>query len=170
MPDIKRLARHEWLELRDIRLSALRDSPRAFLSTYEQEKDYVEAQWRAELIRGDWYITVLDGKPISLLGATREPDMLPHERFIEYLWVSRTCRRSGIARSMVTAVVGRLQASGVRTVYLWVLDGNEIALNLYKNIGFVSTNHRQDLPEHPALGEEKMRLDLSGWPDTGASR
>ena len=170
MPDIKLLAPDEWLWLQNIRLAALQDSPHAFLATYEQEKRYVEAQWRAEFARGDWYVIVHDDEPVSLLGATREPAMPAHERYIEYLWVSRRRRRSGIARSMLTSVIDRLRGSGVRTVYLWVLDGNEVAIQLYEKVGFVSTNHRLSLPEHPARGEERMRLDLSGWPDIGASR
>jgi ribosomal protein S18 acetylase RimI-like enzyme len=170
MPDIKLLAPDEWLWLQNIRLAALQDSPHAFLATYEQEKGYDEGQWRAEFSRGDWYISVVDGKAVSLLGATSETEMPPHERYIEYLWVSPECRRSGIARSILINVIDRLRGSGVRTVYLWVLDGNEVAIQLYETVGFVGTNHRQDLPEHPARGEERMRLDLSGWLGIGASR
>jgi ribosomal protein S18 acetylase RimI-like enzyme len=170
MPDIKLLAPDEWLWLKNIRLAALQDSPHAFLATYEGEKGYEERQWRAEFSRGDWFTGVLDGRPVSLLGATSEPETPPDERYIEYLWVSPECRHSGIARSMLTTVIDRLQGSGVRTVYLWVLDGNEVAIQLYEKVGFVSTNHRLSLPEHPARGEERMRLDLSGWPDIEASR
>jgi ribosomal protein S18 acetylase RimI-like enzyme len=170
MPDIELLGPDKWFWLRDVRLAALQDSPHAFLSSYERENDYGEDQWRAEFSRGEWYTSILDGRPVSLLGATREPDMPADERYVEYLWVSPVSRRSGIARSMLTSVIDRLQSSGVRTVYLWVLDGNEIAVQLYEKIGFVSTNHRQDLPGHPARGEERMRLDLSGWPDIEASR
>ena len=169
MPDIKLLASDEWFWLKNIRLAALQDSPHAFLATYEGEQGYDEGQWRAEFSRGDWFTSVLDGRPVSLLGATSEPGMPLHERYIEYLWVSPECRHSGIARNMLTTVIDRLHGSGVRTVYLWVLDGNEVAIQLYEKVGFVSTNHRLSLPEHPARGEERMRLELSGWPGTAAS-
>ena len=162
MPDIKRLARDEWLWLRDIRLSALRESPHAFLSAYDQEKGYGEDQWRAEFLRGEWNIGMLRGRPVSLLGVTSEPGAPDHERYLEYLWVAPECRHSGLAREMLTIVINRLQASGVRTILLWVLDGNEAATHVYKGIGFVSTNHRQPLPEDPGRSEEQMRLDLSG--------
>jgi ribosomal protein S18 acetylase RimI-like enzyme len=170
MPDIELLTPHEWFWLRDIRLAALRDSPRAFLATYQEESGYKKPQWQAEFMRGDWYVAVLDGRRVSLLGATREPDMPADERYVEYLWVSPACRRSGIARGMLTGVIDRLQLSGVRTVYLWVLEGNAVAMRLYRQVGFVSTNHRQALPGHPARAEEKMRLELSGWPGAPASR
>ena len=61
---------------------------------------------------------------------------------------------------MLTVVIERLRVAGVRTVFLWVLDGNDAALHLYQGMGFVSTNHRQPLPEQPARSEERMRLEL----------
>lgn len=160
MPDMKLLAPDQWFMLRDIRLRALRESPRAFLSTYEREKSHSEDQWRAEFNRGDWNIRFLGDRPVGLLGTTREPDAPAHECYLEYLWVSPGCRRSGIAFSMVTVILGRLQTSGVRTAFLWVLDGNDAATRLYKRAGFVSTNYRQPLPADPERSEERMRLDL----------
>jgi len=160
VPDIKPLGHDEWQTLRGIRLSALQESPHAFLSTYEKEKSYSEDQWRAEFIRGDWHVSVLGGRPVGLLGATREPDMPAHECYLEYLWVSPECRRTGVAHGMLTTVIGLLRGSGVRTVFLWVLDGNDAAVRLYKRVGFVSNNHRQPLAAHPGRSEERMHLDL----------
>ncbi len=62
---------------------------------------------------------------------------------------------------MISRAIERLRNAGVRTVFLWVLDGNDAAVHLYRSVGFVSTNHRQPLPEHPAGNEERMRLDLA---------
>jgi len=160
MPAITLLAPHEWLRLRDVRLSALRESPDAFLSTYEQEKRYNEKQWRAEFIRGDWNIGLVQERPVSLLGVTHEVDAPAGEFYIEYLWVAPECRRSGIARTMLTDVLSRQRNAGTRTVFLWVLDGNELAMHLYKTVGFSSTNHRQPLRAQPGRCEERMRLDL----------
>jgi len=160
VPDIKLLVPDEWLRLRDIRLSALRESPDAFLSTYEQEQDYSERQWRAEFARGDWNVGLIEGRPVSLLGVTRESSTPEQECYLEYLWVSPECRRSGVARTMLTAIIERLRTSGMTTVFLWVLDGNEVAVHLYKRVGFTRMNHRQPLPADPGRSEERMRLDL----------
>jgi len=160
MPDIKLLARDEWIMLRDTRLCALRESPHAFLSTYEREQAYGEDQWRSEFIRGDWNIGLIDEKAVSLLGATREPGAPAREVYLEYFWVAPRCRRSGLATSMLTVVLDRLQAARVRTVFLWVLDGNDAAMRLYKRAGFVSTNHRQLLPGDSERSEERLLLEL----------
>jgi ribosomal protein S18 acetylase RimI-like enzyme len=160
VPYIELLAPDEWHRLRDIRLSALRESPHAFLAKYDDEQAYSESQWRAEFARGDWHIGLIAGRPVSLLGITREPGAPAQERFLEYLWVSPDRRRSGVARSMLSFVIEGLRTSGVTTIFLWVLDGNAIAIDFYKKVGFARSNHRQPLPEDPERSEELMRLDL----------
>jgi ribosomal protein S18 acetylase RimI-like enzyme len=156
------LTSDDWPRLRHIRLTALLESPRTFLATHEQEDGYGEDRWRAEFARGDWTIGLLDGRPVSLIGTTREPHTPPGQCYIEYLWVAPECRRTGLASSMLTSVLDRLRAAGVRTAFLWVLDGNDPATRLYKQLGFVSTNRRQPLPADPTRSEELLRLDLPG--------
>jgi ribosomal protein S18 acetylase RimI-like enzyme len=161
MPDIILLTADEWVKLRKIRLTALRESPQAFLSTYARESVYEADRWRAEFIRGNWYTGIVMGGPVSLLGVTREPGMPVHERYLEYLWVSPEHRRSGMAIEMLKVVLKRLRAAKVRTVFVWVLDGNDAARNLYERIGFVDSNHRQPLAERPGHSEERLILTLA---------
>jgi ribosomal protein S18 acetylase RimI-like enzyme len=149
VPDIELLAADEWYRLRDIRLTALRESPHAFLATYKDEEAYSEDRWRAEFVRGNWNIGLIKGRPVSLLGVTREADTAARECYLEYLWVSPEYRGSGVARSMLEFILEGLRTSGVTTVFLWVLDGNEIAMKFYRKVGFASSNHRQPLPADP---------------------
>jgi ribosomal protein S18 acetylase RimI-like enzyme len=154
----------DWPILRHIRLTALLESPRAFLATHEQENNYGESRWRAEFARGNWTIGFLDGRPVSLIGTTREQHTPPDECYIEYLWVAPRCRREGIASSMLAVVLDRLRADGTSTAFLWVLDGNDAACRLYKQHGFVSTNLRQPIEADPSRSEEKLSLDLRRRP------
>src|ERR1700751_4470313 len=132
MLDIELLSSDEWPKLRDTRLSALRVSPDAFLSTLAREEAFTEDMWRAEFIRGEWNVGFDAGQPVSLIGTTREPDMPMDQCYLGYLWVAPRFRRQGTAFRMVAEVLGRLQKSGVRTVFLWVLDGNDSAMRLYQ--------------------------------------
>jgi ribosomal protein S18 acetylase RimI-like enzyme len=161
VPDIVKLTSDEWRTLREIRLSALRESPHAFLSTYERESEYSQRRWRAEFIRGDWRVGFNDGRPVSLIGITREPGAPADQCYLEYLWVAPEFRRSGAASIIINVVLHHLRQAGIRTVFLWVLDDNDNAIRLYKKIGFASSNHRQPLEEHPGRSEERMQLDLS---------
>jgi ribosomal protein S18 acetylase RimI-like enzyme len=155
------LTENDWRRLRDIRLSALSDDPLAFLATYEREADYDEERWRQEFSRGEWNVMLASGQDVGLVGATREPDMPPHECHLEFLWIAHGSRRTGVATTLLRTVLDRLRDSGVRTVWLWILNGNDPALNLYQQFGFQSTNEVQALPDDPARTEERMKLRLS---------
>ena len=161
MVDIIRLTHEQWEDLRDIRLTALLDSPRAFLHKHKEERKYSPDRWQAEFGRGDWYVGLVDDERVSLVGTTRLPTTPADQCYLEYLWVSPDCRRKSVASEMITGVLGRLRTAGLRTAFLWVLDGNAAATELYKSLGFVSTNYRQPLPDEVNRSEELMELDLS---------
>jgi hypothetical protein len=61
---------------------------------------------------------------------------------------------------MTNLVLDRLKRSGIRTVFLWILDGNESAMRLFRRLGFISCNHHQPLEERPGRSEELMKLNL----------
>jgi ribosomal protein S18 acetylase RimI-like enzyme len=154
------LAENEWPRLRDIRLAALRNDPSAFLARHEREAAYDERQWRQEFSRGQWNIMLADDKEIGLLGVTREETMSPRECYLEYLWVAPDYRQVGLGSILLRTVLDNLRDSGVRTVWLWILNGNHSAMRFYQRFGFQSTNERQLLPDHPAGSEEGMKLRL----------
>jgi ribosomal protein S18 acetylase RimI-like enzyme len=155
------LTENDWPRLQSIRLSALRDDPLAFLSTYEREEAYSEQRWRQEFSRGEWNVMLASGQDVGLVGATRGPDLPLHECDLEFLWVAPDSRRAGGATMLLRTVLDRLRDSGVRIVWLWILNGNDLAMHLYEQFGFQSTNQRQPLPEQPDRYEERMRLRLS---------
>lgn len=164
MPDINLLTPDDWRKLREIRLSALSESPHAFLSTYEKESEYDQSKWRTEFARGDWYVGMVRvgsvDKPVSIAGITREPDTPAHQCFLQYVWVAPEFRRQRVAFNMIQEVLDRLKLSGVQTVFLGVLDGNSSAMGLYMRLGFVSCNSRQPLKGFPGRSEEIMQLNL----------
>jgi len=157
---VKVLTEDDWARLRAIRLSALQNYPAAFLSSYQLEKSYSEQRWRQEFSRGTWNILVADGEDAGLLGVTREQAMSLQECYLEYLWIAPDLRRSGAASMLLRTVLNRLRAAGVHTVWLYILNGNQVAMNLYQKFGFQTTNEPQLLPDHPAGSEHRMKLRL----------
>jgi ribosomal protein S18 acetylase RimI-like enzyme len=160
VPDIKRLDRNEWRGLRDLRLTALADSPDAFLATYSGEKQYDDARWQAEFDRGSWYICENGGLPVGLVGVVRVPQTPSDECALEFIWVSPGYRRSGVASDLVASVLKLLREAQYRLAHLWVLDGNDAAMGLYEKLGFVSTSEWQALEVRPGRSEQRMTLDL----------
>jgi ribosomal protein S18 acetylase RimI-like enzyme len=162
LPDHRDLKSDEWPLLRQARLRALKDSPQAFLATYAKEVRYGEDRWLAEFERGDWIVGEAGGEPVCLVGVTREPGAPDSERYLEYVWVASTYRRSGVALAMLKEIIENLKVSGVRTVFLWVLGGNEPALRLYEQLHFVSTSEKGSLEDfRPGCWEERFRRDLA---------
>lgn len=157
---VQTLTEDDWPRLRDIRLSALQDYPAAFLSSFQRETGYNEQRWREEFSRGAWNILLADDKDVGLLGVTREQAMPRQECYLEYLWVAPGFRRSGAASMLLRTVLTGLRDSGVRTVWLYILNGNHVAMNLYQKFGFQHTNESQELPNHPAGSEHRMKLRL----------
>ena len=130
------LTEDEWPRLQSIRLTALHQDPSAFLFSHEKEESYGEQEWSQELSRGQWNIMVSDHKDIGLLGVTREETMSEQECYLEYLWIAPEFRRDGVAALLLETVLARLRASGVHTVWLYILDGNYPAMRLYQRFGF----------------------------------
>jgi ribosomal protein S18 acetylase RimI-like enzyme len=158
------LTENDWHRLRDIRLTALSADPTAFLSSHDTEAAYDERRWRREFARGEWHVVVTgaacNSPGAGLIGVTRVPCMTSQECFLEYFWVAERIRGAGVGSLLLGTVLDRLRAAGVHTVWLWVLDGNDDVMRLYRRFGFQSTNVRQPLPGSPERVEEKLRLRL----------
>jgi ribosomal protein S18 acetylase RimI-like enzyme len=159
------LTENDWHRLRDVRLTALSADPTAFLSSHATELAYDEQRWRREFSRGEWHVIVTGspspGPGLGLIGVTRVPGMSPQECFLEYFWIAAGIRGAGVGSLLLGSVLDRLRDAGVRTVWLWILDGNDDAMRLYKRFGFQSTAERQPLPDDPDRSEEKLRLRLA---------
>lgn len=159
------LDENDWHRLRDIRLTALNADPTAFMSSHDTEAAYDEQRWRREFSRGEWIIVVASDpgrrRGAGLIGVTREPGMSSRECFLEYFWVAVQLRGAGVGSLLLRTVLDRLRDAGVATVWLWILDGNDDAMRLYKRFGFQSTTERQPLPDDPDRSEEKLRLRLA---------
>jgi ribosomal protein S18 acetylase RimI-like enzyme len=159
----------DWQDLRDMRLAALADSPKFFLSTHKKEERYKERRWRKEFRRGEWALAYLDGRPIGMAGVTWFKDIPKCDRYIEYLWIDPARRRKGIASAFARMIIDELADDRIGTIWLWVMDGNRPASDLYTSLGFEAVGKSSPLKKLPGRWEDKMALDLScPYPETRA--
>jgi GNAT superfamily N-acetyltransferase len=161
--EIRRTTEDDWEPLRDVRLRALADSPRAFGSTLERERQRTEAEWRqwagrAQRDDGVMFVAVDGERFVGLAGGYPEDD--PGAVHLVSMWVDPTARRSGTGRALVESVVAWAGERGADVVNLWATDANEPALALYRSCGFAPTGQHQPLPSHPELSESEYRLEL----------
>jgi ribosomal protein S18 acetylase RimI-like enzyme len=163
MAAIRDASEEDWELLRAIRLLALRNAPLAFASNYDREADRDEQWWRGWLRSELWLLAFQDSvaaQPVGVIAATRVPLALVGEPFISSLWVDPRHRRHRIASRLVQAAADRVAARGADAVSLWVLDGNNAAIQLYEAMGFTRTGECQPAPGPADLLEWRMRKRL----------
>jgi ribosomal protein S18 acetylase RimI-like enzyme len=158
---IRRLAAAEWHLLRDIRLSALAESPRAFLSDLHQEARWGRDEWQCTFEAASWLIAGLgwwSNDIVGLLRSVRDPAH-PMSRHVESIWVAPTQRKRGALRALLDELALREHRLGVRDLLLWVLEDNLGAQTAYARLGFEPTGERQRLPD--GRFERRLRLTIA---------
>lgn len=165
-PTIRRVRSDEALELRAIRLAALKDSPFAFGSSYESEAQQPDDHWAARARSGArgvdraTFFALMNDQTVGLVGAYR-PEADGGVVELVSMWTAPETRRMGVARALVGAVLDWAGDDvSAATVHLWVTRGNAPAERLYETMGFRATGESQPLPSDPSQDELRMSLDL----------
>lgn len=165
---IRRITGTEHRELRAIRLEALRDSPAAFGSTYEDTAALPEDVWRRQAAVGAsaeesaTFIAADEaGTWVGIAGVEPVPDV-PDTVCIHSVYVSPQHRGpAGPAAELMTASIRHAQVhTDVGWLTLGVHEHNERALAFYRRFGFVSTGKVVPYVLNPS-----ERLLILGYPD-----
>jgi GNAT superfamily N-acetyltransferase len=158
--DIKLLSPMKWHVLRTTRLRALRDSPRAFMSHYETEVGWGEAQWRERFTAATWAVAVESGTVIGIAGLVDGNG--DDGRHVEWTWVDPDRRRRGVFRALLEALIDLQRGNGARDMALWVLENNHEARQVYAQLGFQPTGERQHLPDDRYELRLRLRITSRG--------
>jgi ribosomal protein S18 acetylase RimI-like enzyme len=156
--DIRMLAPADWRVLRDTRLRALRDSPRAFTAQYQLERRWSEHQWRQRCRAATWVVALEHGAVIGIAGLVNDhPEESEH---VESIWVAPSHRRRGVSRRMLDTMVDLARRAGLAELLLWVLEDNQLAWCIYTHLGFEWTGERKPIyPGHHRI-ERRLRLAI----------
>jgi ribosomal protein S18 acetylase RimI-like enzyme len=155
--NLQLLGPSDWRVLREARLQALRDSPKAFASDYAHESQWGELEWRRTFALATWIIARKAESVIGLARSIGEPDT-PGSRHLESIWVAPDHRRRGVCRTLLHALAEKERQTGVTDLLLWVLEDNDGAQRAYEALGFELTGERQFLK---AAGRFEQRLKLT---------
>jgi ribosomal protein S18 acetylase RimI-like enzyme len=147
----------DWQALRDIRLLALRDAPHAFSSTYQDQVNFGEADWRQRIARGGTFLAYLPevsaSEPAGMAGGYQAA---PGPVELISMFVRPQARGRRVGEALIDAVIGWARARNAPSVHLWVTETNKPARRLYERYGFMVTAERQLLPSNPVLAEIGM--------------
>lgn len=145
MIEVRRLTSDDWQVLRQVRLSALAESPLAFWTSVEAESRVSEEEWRARA--GAASFVAYDGaSPIAMAAGVVDQD---GRHLLVGLWVAPSHRGRGVARPLVDAVVEWARADGATSLSLGVAEDNVDAEAMYVRWGFV---RRESGPQEWARG------------------
>lgn len=160
--DLQVLTPSDWLLLKTARLDALKDSPHAFLSRYDDEWSWSEIDWRCSIEAATWVVARNGRRAIGLAKSVAERNR-PSVRYLESIWVDPTHRGRGIFRALLQRLADLERELGATELLLWVLEGNYAALYAYEAAGFRPTGVRQFLS---AVGRFESQLSLAIGPPT----
>lgn len=165
MIEVRTATPGDWRRVRDLRLRALADSPDAFGSTLQRERDHAKREWLRwisgwESAVNRLVVAVGGDEWIGMAVGSRSGD---DERAHLYaMWVDPRARRTGVGRRLVDAVLTWAGAEGATEIELGVTAINRDAVVFYERLGFADTGERHPLRDGSPLEVVVMRRRLDG--------
>lgn len=125
-----------------LRLEALKLSPEAFASSYEEEKEFTIETFENRLSNSSSY-TLGAFENGELLGVVtlqlEQKAKLKHRINIFAMYVAVGNRGHGVGKKLLKEAITRSkQMNGIEAIYLTVGAANQPAKNLYKSFGFAT--------------------------------
>ena len=143
--EIQVLGRGEGPRLRAIRLRALRDSPEAYSSTFDETAMRPPEAWVRQISELATFVAVEAGRDIGLVRGGRD-DELNDGAWLLSMWVAPEHRGKGVGEALIDAVVAWARSEGYTQLLLEVGDDNEPAIALYERKGFEPNGKTGSLP------------------------
>src|SRR5665811_1393114 len=138
--------REDWQQFRDIRLTALHESPEAFVANAAQEAGLDEQAWRERMRRARRLIAECNGTLVGVvsLGQGDPEHSCTGELF--GLWVAPEGRGTGVAWKLVEAGAAQALADGHKNLGYWVGTNNGPAVAFASSFGFRPAGARRAEP------------------------
>ena len=161
---IRRATPDDALQLKEIRLLALRDEPDAYGSTFEESARYSDEQWSR--MAGEWsyFLAFCDDLVVGMASGGLFPPH-PQARWLYGMFVRREYRGTGVADALVDAVVQWARDQGVQTLGLHVTTSLARPTAFYSRLGFVAFGSPTPMDRDATLSLQTMRKELG---DVGA--
>jgi len=159
MINLRSLAAHEGLLLKELRLAALRESPDAFSPTYEDTRNHDDDYWYdaaraiADSNTFEIFIAERDATPVGLVSGQVDGNGVGH---IGAMWASTNVRGKGVGRQLLLRVVEFLEQQGCHSIELTVTESNGAAISLYRSLDFEFTGNAEPL----RAGSPLMNLEM----------
>ena len=165
---VRPLGEEDWKQYRDIRLTALRESPEAFAATLDEEEAFDEDFWRLRMKRSDRLVAERDTTPLGIVSVGASSDDNPHTTELFGLWVTPEARGRGVAPALVRAGATLARAQGQRQLAYWVGSDNGRAVAFASGFGFRPTAERRQMRVRSEDDEDEVAMVLALGGDRGS--
>jgi ribosomal protein S18 acetylase RimI-like enzyme len=162
---VRPLGVEEWDRYRTVRLTALQESPEAFVASYAEEAAEPEEFWRARMQRSTRLLAERDGEALGIASVGAAGKDVPESAQLFGLWVHPEARGSGVATALVRAGARVAAEEGRRHLLYWVGTDNGRAVAFASGFGFRPTGMRRPMrvvSEDDGEEELAMTLPLTG--------
>jgi GNAT superfamily N-acetyltransferase len=159
---VRSLGEDDWEDYRSVRLSALRESPEAFVATIQEEEAYDESFWRQRMQRSARLVAEIDGRAVGVvsIGTAQTSDSSAGELF--GLWVRPDSRGAGVATRLVKDGAALAASRGHTHLVYWVGTENGRAVAFASGMGFRPTDYRRPMGVvSEEDGEEEIAMVLA---------
>jgi RimJ/RimL family protein N-acetyltransferase len=145
---VRRLTPADAAAFQEVRLAALQESPTAFGSSYEEEREFSQAMIEDRLaVRPDRgsFGAFERAELVGLIALERErPRKLNHKALIWGMYVVPKARGNGIGRALLLSALELARSvPGIRQLNLCVNANNSTAIDPYKSVGFEVFGHER---------------------------
>jgi len=141
MITVRRLRLGEGELFKQMRLISLCESPSAFSSTYESALKRTPESWREQADKSAegpdraTFLLFSEDAPIGIAALYRDLNNIDTGEVVQ-VWVSPEFRGTGVAETLMEAVLGWASENGFRRVLAGINQGNVRALRFYQRLGF----------------------------------
>lgn len=159
------LSARKWQEYRQLRLEALKESPEAFSSRYDEQVNLPDEYWKSRLEEAakgasSWLLFARSGESlVGMVGAMRDPANGLKAQIIS-MYVTPEARGRGVAGLLMHAILMVIKESGICQACLTVNLDQAPAVHVYKKFGFnitqVETSTMGDGAGHDEATMEKI--------------
>jgi RimJ/RimL family protein N-acetyltransferase len=158
----------DWQRYRDVRLSALQESPNSFTASFEEEAALDEEYWRDRMVRSLRFLAERNGMAVGIASLGRDADD-PGIGEVFGLYVTPEARNSGVSWSLVQAATDRAVHEGMRQLQYWVGSENARAIAFAANFGFRPAGERRTTRvSNEEFGDQEVAMVLSLLADPGS--
>ena len=139
---IERIKHGQWKRLRDLRLRALSESPKAFMSTLESASQRSPESWAKQAdasVSGSERITLLASQDGAMIGiaALYHMNNKPEDwGELLQVWVDPDFRRMSVAAQMIQKIHSWAYNNQYRVIIATVHIENPGAIRFYKKLGY----------------------------------